>query len=209
MNLIKKVITPILLLIALIVVVIKMDTITEYIASFLKETPKIVIPPSNEYAKKNEYLFLKPSKDFIPYSRQDLINIFYSVINNGYETFTFYCPEEYGNCIEDIREISDDNELLTHINNYTHPYNNFDSFKTVFEESGEVTIKITRLYNDELKKAINEKVNSIISEKISADMDEQTKILTIHDYIINNSKYDVEKNQTGKSDYHTNIAYGP
>ena len=65
MNLIKKVITPILLLIALIVVVIKMDTITEYIASFLKETPKIVIPPSNEYAKKNEYLFLYPIVDKI------------------------------------------------------------------------------------------------------------------------------------------------
>ena len=97
MKIIKNVITPILLLVALIVVIIKMDTITEYIASFLKETPKIVIPPSNEYTKKKEYLFLKPSEDFIPYSRQDLINIFYSVINNGYETFTFYCPDEYGN----------------------------------------------------------------------------------------------------------------
>ena len=40
-------------------------------------------------------------------------------------------------------------------------------------------------------------------------MDDQTKILTIHDYIINNSKYDVEKNETGISEYHSSIAYGP
>lgn len=209
MKLLRKVIIPILLFIVLIVVIIKMDSITNYIASFLEQTPKLVIPPGNEYTKKNEYLFLKPSEDFIPYSKQDLINVFYSIINNGYETFTFYCPDEYGNCIEDVKEISDDNELLTHINNYTHPYNNFDSFKTIFEESGEVTIKITRLYNEEMKKTIEQKVNSIISEQISADMDEQTKILTIHDYIINNAKYDVVKNQTGKSEYHSNIAYGP
>ena len=61
----------------------------------------------------------------------------------------------------------------------------------------------------ELKNAIDQKVNSVISENLRADMDDQTKILTIHDYIVNNAKYDVEKNQTGKSDYHSNIAYGP
>lgn len=209
MKILKKLITPILLLIVLIVVIIKMDTITTYMASFFTETPKIVIPPSNEYAKKNEYLFLKPSTDFVPYSRQDLINVFYSIINNGYDKFTFYCPDEYGNCIEDVKEISQDNELLTHINNYTHPYNNFDSFKTIYGDSKEVTVEITRLYDDTLKKNINNKVDSIIKEVITDDMDNQTKILTIHDYIINNSRYDVEKNQTGESKYHSNIAYGP
>lgn len=209
MKILKKLITPVLLLIVLIVVIIKMDSITTYMASFFTETPKIVISPSNEYTKKNKYLFLKPSTDFVPYSRQDLINVFYSIINNGYDKFTFYCPDEYGNCIEDVKEISQDNELLTHINNYTHPYNNFDSFKTIYGDSKEVTVEITRLYDDELKKTINEKVNSIIKEVITDDMDSQTKILTIHDYIINNSRYDVEKNQTGESKYHSNIAYGP
>lgn len=209
MKILGKMLIPIILFIALIAVIVKMDTITEYIASYLKQTPKLVIPPGNEYTKKSEYLFLKPSYDFVPLSRQDLINVFYSIVNNGYETFTFYCPSEYTNCIEDVKEISDNNELLTHINNYTHPYNNFNSFKTLFEDSGEVTVELTHLYDEKTKKILEEKINSVISENLSADMDDQTKILTIHDYIINNSKYDVEKNETGISNYHSNIAYGP
>ena len=40
-------------------------------------------------------------------------------------------------------------------------------------------------------------------------MDTYTKILTIHDYIINNTKYDVERNNNGTSNYHSYLAYGP
>ena len=40
-------------------------------------------------------------------------------------------------------------------------------------------------------------------------MDLYTKILTIHDYIINNTKYDVTRNNEGNSIYKSYIAYGP
>ena len=208
MKFIKNAMLPISLLLVLAIVVIKLDDISNIIGNLLKSNPTLVITPANEYTKEDKYMFVWQSENYEPYSYQDLINIFYSVINNGWDKFTFYCPSEYVGCINDVKSISDDNELLTHLNNYTHPYNNFNNFKTVFDESGEVTIEISHLYDGNMINEINNKVDTIISQIITNDMDDETKLLAVHDYIINNAKYDVEKNQTGSSNYHSNIAYG-
>ena len=40
-------------------------------------------------------------------------------------------------------------------------------------------------------------------------MSDNEKIKTIHDYIIKNAKYDVERNLTGNSNYKSYNAYGP
>ena len=39
-------------------------------------------------------------------------------------------------------------------------------------------------------------------------MNQEEKIRAIHDYIINNTEYDVERNETGTSNYDSNTAYG-
>lgn len=205
----KRFTLPIIMLLILGFVLLNLDEISDKISSYLKKSQDLVILPSNEYTKDYDFMFIKESKDYIPYSFNDLLDIFYSTINNGWEIFTFYCPTEYVDCISDVKKISDDNELLTHLNNYTHPYNNFDNLRTIFDESGEVTIKITHLYDDTMIKELNAKVDSIINEVITSDMDDETKIITIHDYIINHAKYDIDKNENGLSDYKSNLAYGP
>ncbi|MGM9834868.1 MAG: transglutaminase domain-containing protein [Bacilli bacterium] len=208
MKVIRFLIIPVIMIGILIYVLYNLNDISDSVSAYLKDKPELVILPSNEYTKDDKYLFLQPNNDYVPHSYQDIINIFYSAINNGWKNFTFYCPDEYIDCINDVKEISDDNSLLTHINNYTHPYNNFINFKTIFSESGEVTIKLEYLYNEDMIKEINKVVEDIINSKITPNMDDETKILTIHDYIINTTQYDVEKNETGKSNYHSNIAYG-
>ena len=187
---------------------IKFNDITNKVAKTLKSEPKVIISKKNEYYKTNYYKFVKESKDFIPYSKQDIIDIFFSVLNNGFETFTFYCPSAYLDCLKDVQTVSKDNVLLTHINNFVSPYNSSSSIKVSYNESGEVNIEITKSYSDEDIIILNQKVDQIINEKLNNDMPLEDKILLIHDYIINITKYDEHKLE-GKSKYKSNIAYGP
>ena len=55
-----------------------------------------------------------------------------------------------------------------------------------------------QIINEEINK-INIKIEQIYASIINESMDRETKIKTIHDYIINNTKYDVDK-ATAESD---------
>ena len=175
------------------------NELTEMAVKLFDSTPKPVILPGNDYAKKKGYEFVSLSKDYVPYSYQDLLDIMFSIINNGWDEFTFYCPSEYSTCLKDTEDICDDSVLLTHLNNFVHPYNNFTHLNASISESGEVNLKITHLYSEDEINYINEEIDKIISDNITEDMNDYDKIKTIHDYIINNTKYDVDRNENGNS----------
>lgn len=186
-----------------------LDPITDYLANVISKGPSLVMKPENEYTKNKDYLYVQRSKDYIPYSYQDLLNIIYTTIDNGWETFTFYCPKEYQSCLTDIEAISNDEATYTHINNYVHPFNSFNKIKITMSESGEITLNINYLYTTEEIIAINTAVDKVISENITDNMDDYDKIKTIHDYIVNHTKYDVERNEKNDSPYESYTAYGP
>lgn len=197
---VKKITFIILFCISLIVIVLlNLDTISNKVIGLIDSTPKVEIQPGNDYTKSVGYKFVTLSKDYIPYSYDDILNILYSAINNGWEQFTFYCPTEYTNCIKDMEKISDDSVLLTHLNNFVHPYNSFTNLKSSIAESGEISLKITYLYTKEDIDYINKSVKDIIKKTIKKDMNDYEKIKSVHDYIINNTKYDVERNENGDS----------
>lgn len=205
----KKIVIPTICILLILGTFYFINPITNTIADLVNDTNTLAIEPSNAYSKDKSYKFVQLTKDYVPYSYQDLLNIYYSAINNGWEQFTFYCPSEYTNCLKDAEAISGDELILTHLNNYIHPFNSFTNIKTSMKESGEITITIYYLYKkDEIQK-IENKVDEIIKEKIKDDMDDYEKIKTIHDYIANNSKYDVERNEEQNSKYNSYIAYGP
>lgn len=185
------------------------DQITDKIVDILDTKPTIIIKNGNKYTKDYDFLYVKLDKTYVPYGYQDLLDIVYSVLNNGWDSFTFYCPDEYADCLSDMTEISTDNSLLTNINNFVHPYNNFEHVKTTFDSTGEVTLTITKLYSDEEIRAINKVIDNFNANYINDQMTLNDKIKTFHDYVINNSKYDIERAQIGKSKYNSNIAYGP
>ncbi len=205
----KKYFVPMIAIIVLLLVYFNINTITETFANILESKPKLVIERDNEYTKDYSFSYVNIEKDFVPYSYQDLLNIIYSALNNGWDSFTFYCPKEYSDCLNDIKSISENNILLTNINNFVHPFNSFKNIKTIYDNSGEITLKITKLYSKKQINEINKMVDTIIEETISDDMSDEDKIKTIHDYIINHTKYDILKNDTGNSNYESNIAYGP
>ena len=96
-----------------------------------------------------DYLFVKHTDTYVPYKYNDLLDIYYSALDQGWEEFTFYCPKEYKSCIGDVGAISNDDILLSIINNYVHPFNSYSEIKTVYDDTGEVTIKINHIYNYE------------------------------------------------------------
>jgi hypothetical protein len=66
--------------------------------------------------------------DFSPKNKQDLLNIYYTVLNSGWEDFTFYCS--YEKCIRDVNELSTDTMLLSNLNSFVDPYNQYSTIST-------------------------------------------------------------------------------
>ena len=200
----KKTLSLIICLLITCFVLLNMDSISNKLANFIDNEKKVSVATSNEYAKDYNFKFVSQSEDYIPYSYQDLLDILYSILNNGWEVFTFYCPTEYEQCANDIDKIGKDTTLLSNINNFVHPFNSFSKIAIESSPTGEITIKITKLYNDDEINKINNGVNEIINNTITDDLTDKDKILTIHDYIINNTRYDTDK----KYDY-SYTAIGP
>jgi len=204
----KKLYYLIFSIIITILIGYNLDFITDKIAILLKHQPTVIITNPNEYYKNNNYKFVQESIDYIPYSKQDIKNIFYSILNNGYDKFTFYCPSQYVDCTKDVNTISTDSTLLTHINNFISPFNNFSSIKVINNESGEINVEVTKAYQQLEIDEINKKIDYIMHNYLTSDIALEDKILTIHDYIINNTKYDQDR-INGIINYKSNIAYGP
>ena len=101
----KRVIVPIILCVILLLVAIYIEPITNTIANVLENEPKIVIEPTNEYYRNYDFEFVQQTEDFVPYSYQGLLNIIYTMLNNGWQKFTFYCPDEYAECLNDVERI--------------------------------------------------------------------------------------------------------
>jgi len=189
----KKTLSLVVCLLVTVLIVINLNTITDYIANYLSDEKKVYIASSNEYKKDYEYKFVQMSNEYVPYSYQALLNIIFSTLNNGWDTFTFYCPSEYTNCLKDIDKISKDTNLLSSINNFVHPYNTYSKIGVSTSTTGEVTITITKLYSKLDIEKINKGVDEIITSQITPNMSDEDKILKIHDYIINNTRYDINK----------------
>lgn len=205
----KKYISSIIMLILLILVVLYNNQISDLLSRYLINEKAIYAESGNEYFKNDNYSFVQLSNDYIPYSHQDLLNIVYSILNNGWDSFTFYCPTEYVECYSDMRKISEDKILLTDINNFVHPFNNFQSLNTTLDSSGEITIAINKVYTKDQISIIEEKVTQIESTIYDSDMDEIDKLKAAHDYIIEHSYYDLDRKNNKSEKYLSNTAYGP
>ena len=197
---IKKLISFLVTIIIVGVIFINRDVIIDRLDDLFKEK-EVVIYPGNGYQKDGDFIKVKQVTTYVPYSYADLVNIFYSILNQGWETFTFYCPVEYTECLNDVALISYDEVLLSEINNYVHPYNSYSTIKTLYDDTGEITVNVKYVYTSEEIVRIDNEINRIISNNISSNMNEVEIIKTLHNYIINNTKYDKTREETDDSIY--------
>ena len=163
---------------------------------------------NNEYASDKNYKFISLTDNFYPNNIEDIRNIYYTVIQSGMDKFTFYCGNDYDNCLDDVDYVSNNQKLLSYINDYVPVFNSFKNVSTEFDDRGKITINITHAYTKEEIDAINNKVDEIIKNNIKEEMDNEAKIKTIHDYIINNTKYDIDRSDNKVTKYHSDTAYG-
>lgn len=187
----------------------KDDIFTIFNDYVLKENKVVTIGEKNEYYRDYDFTFVKNTNNFSPSNYQDILDIYYTVINAGKSNFTFYCPKEYTSCIDDIKTLANDQNTLSDINNYVHPYNGFSHIESEYDSLGRVTINVVRNYTEEDINLINQKIDELMPQLTSNYNSLETNIKNVHDYIINNARYDSARSDNNVLTYKSDTAYGP
>lgn len=206
----KKLITlGILLIIVGLTLTYKEDMLEGYYDYFFSGKQEISLGETNEYYREYDFMYVQNTTNFNPKNKQDLLNIFYTVINAGKDEFTFYCPKEYDTCIEDVKNLAKDQITLSNINNYVHPFNSFKNMSTQTDTLGRVKLSFTKSYTATDIKLIKEAIASIKDEVINPNLSTEDQLKAIHNYIIDNSIYDSNRTDNNVIEYKSDIAYGP
>ena len=162
----------------------------------------------NEYYRDADFSYVQNTTNFIPKNKQDILNIYYTVVNSGMTSFTFYCDYDYKECFNDINDLSNNQKTISNISNFVHPFNSFKTIKTEIDSTGKATIHVEKLYDDEMIIILNYKVDEIIKNYIKPNMTVKEKVRKIHDYIINHTVYDKERSDNKIVNYKSDNAYG-
>ena len=177
-----------------ILIYINQDRIVEYIKNKTYE-PLVsdTIPNGNEYEKKYEYMTFKERNDSNVYNKNDIISLLYTLLNKGADRFTFYCPDEYETCADDVIEVSNDKKLFGIMNNYLSPFNSYNTFNITITNDKEVLIKIERLYTiEEISNISNEIKVAINKLKLEKETYNLNDVKKVHDYLLDKISYDDE-----------------
>ena len=197
-------------LIFIVILLLNQNTIISFIKEYL--TPNTIdksLGVVNEYYRDYEFMYVNNTKNYTPNNYQELLDLIYTGLNAGKESFYFYCHDDYKDCLEDVKKISKDQTTLSDINNFVHPYNSFSHVGTSFNNLGKVTFSFIRNYSEEEILKINSKVDQIFNELYNEHLSTRDNIKRFHDYIINNSRYDSDRSDKGIINYQSDKAYGP
>ena len=189
----KKFLGVVCLLVILGVVVFHRNNITNYV------TNEVIIPIEkkgnpiklvyNDY-KYGDWQIVHNVEDFTVHSYEDFNNIFYTILNSGADSFTFYCSKEYSSCTQDVQSYVKSDEDLGNINNLVHPYNSFKNIKVSVTNYGKIIIEINHIYTEEQRNYVNNIITEFVNSNVTDAMNDSERIQAFHDYIINNTKYD-------------------
>lgn len=214
MKFIKKMI-KLFVFIGLIIVLINYKEISKYIVSnFIYNKNAVIEINKGEYSKELNYEFVQITDDFSAKNYQHLLNIIYTILDSGNDEFSFYCDDTYKECLDTINDliVENNDSILSDINNYVHPFYTYENIVIMTNNYGKVTISLEKQYSQEEINYINEQLN-LIEDATTKDLDNTSdKIKAVHDYIINNTKYDMARADNMNSPEFTNsrthTAYG-
>lgn len=209
----KKFLTWLITVAILCVILFYREEIFSYLLVKIIYPNEFVIEEPNKYYTNLDYSYIQNTDDFTPENKEQLMNVFYTILNNGWDSFSFVCDLTYENCIPDIQQLLKENYQLSNLNNFVHPYNNYNQIEISVNNFGRVDVTVDKLYSSEEIKEIDMKIEQIYNSVITDKMSMYDKIKAIHDYIIKNTKYvhEEEKDSNGSFIFPlgTNKAYGP
>ena len=169
------------------------DEVTDFINEKLNHK-EYIIAKANEYYLDNGYSYLSNYTDDVS-NKNELLNYIYYVINTGSDYADGECTKEYTDCTADLQNIADDEDTLTIINNFVHPYNSFKSISFTYTNKGDFSLSVEHVYSKEEIAELNYIVDKKIKDLTTSNMTNRDKIKVIHDYIINNTEYDKLKSE--------------
>ena len=192
------------------------EKIATYIIDNFIYRKTIVINAPNQYKRDYDFLYVQRTDDFYPKNIQDIYNIFYTILNNGWINFSFFCDDSYKSCLNDIDSLTKNDDVLSNINNFVPVFNSFDKIVISTNNFGKIDVNISYTYNTSEINAINQKLDEFMKNNIKDYMQTEDKIRLFHDYIIENTEYDTERAELieqhlddSNSLYQSHIAYGP
>ena len=153
----------------------------------------------NEYYSSNNFAYFQNIDADKVTNKQELLNMLYTIINSGDNSYSFYC--DYETCTQDVREMLSDKEFLPLINNFVHPYNSFETINVSVTSMDRVTISSRKVYNASEIETLNVYIDEFINAHITNNMNDYDKIKIFHDYIINKYEYDENKGYKSYSAY--------
>lgn len=154
---------------------------------------EVKLPDDNSYDSNIDFEFVQKTDDFHVKSYQHLLNVIYTILSNGTNEFTFYCDDSYTECMNDFSKVSQDQVLLSTINNMVSPYNSYEKVYFKYTSYGMITMTIDKLYSEDEINQIEDKINNFMVNNINSDMKNVDKIKAFHDFLINNSVYDKDR----------------
>ena len=169
---------------------------------------KVSLGKTNEYFRDLNFNFVQVTDNFRPNNKQDLYNIYYTIINAGKDEFTFYCPSTWKECIDEVKYLSNDQANLSNINNFVHPFNSFRHIETSYDSNGKIILKIKHAYTDSDILNVKSVIEKIENELKNDSLDNSEQIRLYHDYIVNNTVYDSDRSDNNIINYKSDIAYG-
>ena len=205
----KRLITLGLICILVGLIMIRKEDLVTIINTYLTPNKVIELGEKNKYYRDYDFTFVQNTDDFTPANMQDILNIFYTVLNSGKSSFSFYCPKDYAGCLDDVKTLAKDQDQLSHINNFVHPYNGFSHIETEYDSLGKISIRINKSYSVDDIDEINAKIDELYPKLVDETKSREANIRSIHDYIINNTKYDSARSDKNEINYRSEIAYGP
>ncbi len=166
------------------------EEIVTYILVNVIYPREFIVEGKNDYALENSYKYVQLTEDFSPKNRQDLLNIFYTILNNGWDKFSFVCDLSYKDCTSDVQAILDSPTILSDINNFVHPYNTYNEMHINMNNFGRIDVTVDKVYSDFDIALIEAKKDEIENNVLNDSMSLLEKIKAIHDYIIDTTVYD-------------------
>ena len=205
----KKLIAYLIMLVVIILTFIYRDEITNYVTNNIIKQEKQEELKYNDYARKQDYKYVSIANDLKINSKDEIKNVFYTILDSGIDSYSFYCDSDYKNCTKDVEHFFNDKDNLSEINNFVHPYNSFKNIKISVTNYGKITLNITHVYNKDEISVVNDQINTFIKDNINDSMNNEEKIKAFHDYIVNNTKFDTEiENSSDRLNSTSYTAYG-
>lgn len=206
----KTIVKTFIFIFVILGLILSRKQISDLGRSIASKASKVSKISNNKYTKYTNFQYFKTTNDFYIKNYEHLKQIFFTFINSGMDYIDIKCDNSYKDCLQDVPKLAKDKIEISYINAFVSPYNSFERIETLYDSLGRVRLINHKAYTDEEISILDKKVKSIVNQVISNKItDKKEIILKLHDYIVDNTKYDKNLADLGIENYKSDIAYGP